>query len=245
MLRPNVLFANLIVLSASLLTCQAGTSQYPETAPQSPPTAAVEANRASLELEWDRAILVLKRGLKEHWATRDQYLAAFAKTPGTDPTGRPVTDAKDYVECAIGEHLRNPLVWDEGVPIEVEVQDTIVEFTERREGQSNGLQPSSCAALGPRRVVVSAGVAASMLKTKIDPAYPAEALKNHVSGMVVLHATISTKGNVEALRVISGPASLQQAALDAVRQWTYRPYLLNNRAVEVETTINVVFAPSR
>jgi protein TonB len=50
---------------------------------------------------------------------------------------------------------------------------------------------------------------------------------------------------VEALRVISGPASLQQATLDAVRQWTYRPYLLNNTPVEVETTINVVFAPSR
>ena len=85
----------------------------------------------------------------------------------------------------------------------------------------------------------------SILKTKIDPVYPAEAIKNHVSGTVVLHATISTKGNVESLRVISGPASLQQAALDTVRQWTYRPYLLNNMPVEVETTINVVFAPSR
>jgi protein TonB len=84
-----------------------------------------------------------------------------------------------------------------------------------------------------------------MLKTKIDPVYPAEALKSQVSGMVVLDARISTKGVVEALRVISGPASLQQAALDAVRQWTYRPYLLNNTPVEVETTVNVVFAPNR
>ena len=84
-----------------------------------------------------------------------------------------------------------------------------------------------------------------MIKTRIDPAYPAEAIKNHVSGTVVLLATIGTNGGVEALRVISGPASLQQAALDAVRQWTYRPYLLNNTPVEVETTINVIFAPSR
>jgi len=83
-----------------------------------------------------------------------------------------------------------------------------------------------------------------MLKTKIDPVYPVEAIKNYVSGTVVLHATISAKGNVESLRVISGPASLQQASLDAVRQWTYRPYLLDNIQVEVETTINVVFAPS-
>jgi len=196
-------------------------------------------------LELDRAILVLKRGVKEHWTTRDQYLTAFEKTPGTDLTGRTVTDAKSYVECAIGEHLRTHQVWDEGPPIEVEVQHAIDELTERREGQVIGLQPSSCSAPVPRKVAVSAGVAVSLLKTKIDPVYPAEALKNHVSGTVVLGAGISTKGSVKALRVICGPASLQQAALDAARQWTYRPFLLNNMPVEVETTINVVFTPNR
>lgn len=249
MLRPNALLANVIVLPASLLACQAGTSQGPGTAPQHSPIAAVEPTRASLALELNRAILVLQRGLKEHWATRDQYLTAFEKTPGTDPSGRPVTDAKSYVECAIGEHLPTYGVWDEkwdeGPPINIEVQRTIVELTKRREGQAIGLQPSPCVAPTPRRVVVSSGVAVSMLKTKIDPVYPAEAIKNHVAGTVVLHATISAKGTVESLRVISGPASLQQAALDTVRQWTYRPYLLNNMPVEVETTINIVFAPSR
>jgi len=231
------------------LACQVGTSQDPETVPQHSSIVAVEPIRASLVLELDRAILVLKRGLKEHWATRDQYLTAFEKTPGTDPTGRSVRDAKSYVECAIGEHLPTHEVWDEkwdeGPPINVAVQRTIVELTKRREGQTIGLQPSPCVAPTPRRVVVSGGVAVRMLKTKIDPIYPAEAIKNHVSGIVVLHATISAKGNVESFRVISGPASLQQAALEAVRQWTYRPYLLNNMPVEVETTINVVFAPSR
>jgi protein TonB len=85
----------------------------------------------------------------------------------------------------------------------------------------------------------------NLLKMKIDPVYPAEALNNHVSGVVVLQATIGSKGRVEALRVISGPALLQQAALDAVRQWTYRPYVLNDKPVEVQTTIHVVFAPNR
>jgi protein TonB len=50
---------------------------------------------------------------------------------------------------------------------------------------------------------------------------------------------------VKAFRVISGPASLRQSALDAVQKWTYRPYLLNGMPVEVETTVNVVFAPNR
>jgi protein TonB len=84
-----------------------------------------------------------------------------------------------------------------------------------------------------------------MLKTKVNPVYPTEAIKNHISGTVALHATISAKGNVESLRVISGPDSLQQAALETVRKWTYRPYLLNNLPVKVETTINVVFTPDR
>ena len=52
---------------------------------------------------------------------------------------------------------------------------------------------------------------------------------------------IGTDGNMENVRVISGPPELQQSALDAVRQWTYKPYLLNGDAVEVETTINVIY----
>ncbi len=254
--RPNVHFSNFIVLSAGLLAFQAGTSQSPETVPQHSLTAAVEANRASLVLELDRAILVLKRGLTEHWPTRDEYLTAFEKTPGTDSTGRPVTDAKKHVKCAIDAHLPTYRIWDEvgheGPSVEVAAQRTIIEFTKRRneaeqaktsQGVEFRLPP--CVLPAPQRVAVSAGVAVSLLKTKIDPVYSAEALKNHVSGTVVLHATISTTGGVEALHVLGGPASLQQAALDAVLQWTYRPYLLNNVPVEVETTINVVFPPSR
>jgi protein TonB len=58
---------------------------------------------------------------------------------------------------------------------------------------------------------------------------------------VVLQATISKAGSITNLRVISGPPMLQQAAMDAVRSWRYRPYLLNGDPVEVETTVNVVF----
>ncbi len=111
--------------------------------------------RASLVLELDRAILILKRGLKENWGTRDQYLTAFEKTPGTDPTGRRVTNAKSYVECEIGEHLPTHEVWDEkwdhGQPINVEVQRTMDEFMARREGQFHGPLSSSCAAPVPKK----------------------------------------------------------------------------------------------
>ena len=249
MMCPNGLLANSIFVSIGLFACQAGGSQGPETAPQHSPIAADEPIRASLVLELDRAIRVLKLGQKEHWATRDQYLSAFEKTSDTDTAGRSVRDAKSYVECAISEHLPTYGVWDEKwaerPPINVAVQRTIVELTKRREDRTVGIQPSPCATPAPRRVVVSSGVAVSMLKSKIDPDYPAEAIRNHVSGTVVLHATISAKGNVVSLRVISGPDLLQQAALETVRKWTYRPYVLNNMPVKVETTINVVFTPNR
>lgn len=239
MLRPNALLAGFIFLQASFGACRAGALQSPEVGAQTSPSA-VEPNRASLVVELDRAIAVLKRGLKDDWGTRDLYLAAFEGTPRTDPMDRPVTDAKRYVECAMSARLRIHQIWDEGPPIEDEVQRLIDKFREWREGQ--GLARLPCFMPTTQAVIVSAGVAVSLLNTKIDPVYPAEALKNHVSCVVVLHATISAKGVVEALRIISGPALLQQAATVSARRWTYRPYLLNERPVGFEATINVVFA---
>ena len=242
MLCPNALLAGFIFLPGSFVACQAGAFQSPEVGAQTSPSV-VEPTGASIVLELDRAIAVLKRGLRDDWGTRDQYLAAFEGTPRTDQTGRPVTDAKRFVECAMSARLRIHQIWDEGPPIGDEVRRVMDEFREWREGQ--GIARLPCFTPTTQVVIVSAGVAVSLLNTKIDPVYPVEALKNHVSGTVVLHATISDKGGVEAVRAMTGPLSLQQAALDAVRQWIYRPYLLNNSPVEIETTISVVFPPSR
>lgn len=90
-------------------------------------------------------------------------------------------------------------------------------------------------------VPVSTGVMSGNLVYKPSPIYPPIAREAHVEGTVVLQAAISKSGTIENLHVISGPAMLQQAALDAVRTWRYRPYLLNGQPVEVETTVNVVF----
>ena len=69
----------------------------------------------------------------------------------------------------------------------------------------------------------------------------AVAQATRTSGTVVLQATISRTGTIENLRVVSGPALLRQAALDAVKQWRYRPYMLNGQPVEVETAVSVEF----
>jgi len=107
----------------------------------------------------------------------------------------------------------------------------------------NGPNGAAADAKAPKRANVSAGVAVGLLIQKTPPVYPPIAEASRVSGTVVLHATISATGVVAELRVVSGPAMLQQAALDAVRSWRYRPYLLNGEPVEFETTVNVVFHP--
>jgi TonB family protein len=94
------------------------------------------------------------------------------------------------------------------------------------------------------KVSISADVASGMLLHKEAPVYPTIARAARVSGTVVLQATISSIGSIVDLRVVSGPAILQQAALDAVKLWQYRPYLQNNKPVSVETTVNVIFSLS-
>jgi len=93
----------------------------------------------------------------------------------------------------------------------------------------------------PKSVTISSGVMAGMLLEKTNPVYPPIAKAAHVSGTVVLQATITKAGMIENLHVISGPDLLQQAALEAVKDWRYRPYLLMGEPVEVQTTVNVIF----
>jgi protein TonB len=106
-------------------------------------------------------------------------------------------------------------------------------------GVLNSIGPPKLAA--PDRVRVSSGVTQGLLLHKVTPQYPAAARTAGVQGTVVLAAVIGKDGKVQDVRVVSGPAVLTRAAVDAVRQWRYKPYYLNGQAVEVDTTINVNF----
>jgi TonB family protein len=97
-------------------------------------------------------------------------------------------------------------------------------------------------ALPPQlRINLSPEIAQSMLFHHDKPEYTEDAKDAHVSGTVTLRATIGTDGHILSLRVVNGPAMLQQIALNAVKSWVYKPYLINNKPVEVFTTINVTF----
>ena len=83
------------------------------------------------------------------------------------------------------------------------------------------------------------------LITKVNPVYPQEAKDERIQGAVVLKAVIGKTGHVENLNAISGPKELQQSAMDAVRQWVYRPYLMKGKPVEVITKITVNYTLSK
>ena len=82
---------------------------------------------------------------------------------------------------------------------------------------------------------------AGNLISKVSPVYPPDAKKARIQGKVLLKAVIGKDGHVEHLDVVSGPSELQQSSVDAVRQWVYKPYLLNGDPIEVETTISVIY----
>jgi protein TonB len=83
-----------------------------------------------------------------------------------------------------------------------------------------------------------------MLIRPVQPIYPPLAKNARIQGTVVLQAIISKQGMIEHLQALSGPPMLVPAALEAVRQWRYRPYVLNGEAVEVETQVTVNFVLS-
>jgi protein TonB len=90
-------------------------------------------------------------------------------------------------------------------------------------------------------VKVSKTVSQGLLVKRIQPTYPAQAKQHGLEGQVELQASITKEGNVSKLTVLAGNTTLAEAAIDAVRQWKYKPYLLNGRPTDIETQITVNF----
>ncbi len=88
---------------------------------------------------------------------------------------------------------------------------------------------------------ISQGVSQGLLIKRVQPKYPPAALATHTQGSVQIDATINKEGNVTNLKVLSGDPVLAKAALDAVRQWRYKPYYLDGEPVEIETQITINF----
>jgi protein TonB len=93
----------------------------------------------------------------------------------------------------------------------------------------------------PTRVRVSSGVSQGLLVRRVNPTYPPLARQARIQGVVILQAQISKDGSIENLQLVSGHPMLAPAAIEAVKQWKYKPYLLNGEPVEVDTQVQVNF----
>ncbi len=96
----------------------------------------------------------------------------------------------------------------------------------------------------PQRVRVSSGVSQGLLVRRVNPTYPPLARQARIQGTVILQAQISKDGTIENLQLVSGHPMLAPAAIEAVKQWKYKPYLLNGEPVEVDTQVQVNFTLS-
>src|SRR5581483_11311063 len=109
--------------------------------------------------------------------------------------------------------------------------------------ESAPLVPTPTDTFKPRlqTLSISQGVSQGLLYKKVAPTYPPSALRMRIEGVVELMATISKEGNITQVKTLSGDRQLAKAASDAVKQWKYKPYLLNGEPVEIQTQITVNF----
>jgi TonB family protein len=140
-----------------------------------------------------------------------------------------------------------------GDPVEVETQVT-VNFTLSDKAPAEGyvgdnpgggfsgvIPPPPGTAPNPARIRVSQAVMQGLLVTRVNPQYPQEAKDQRIQGRVVLSIIVDKDGNVANVEVISGHPMLAPPAMEAVKQWKYRPYLLNGEPIEVDTQVAVNF----
>ncbi len=148
-------------------------------------------------------------------------VAPVAKTTEAPPTGAVIAGIPESVGAVPGGVLSGVLTGEPGVPI-----------------LAKAPTPT------PKRIRVAQRVVEANLIHDVTPIYPPEAGQKRIQGTVVLIAVIGKDGTVQDVRVESGLPVLAQAAIEAVKQWRYRPYLLNGEPVEVDSRITINFALS-
>jgi protein TonB len=204
------------------------------------------------------AVLVLIPLIYTEALPRQQLMTFLVAPPPPPPPPPPAaapTPVKKIVSEIVNGQLRTP------TKIPQKIQKVVEEETPANVGVVGGVPGgvpggSAGGVLGgvlaatnapppkiaaPQKIRVSAGVAEGNLVNKVQPVYPAIAKTARIQGTVVIQATISKNGTIENAHVVSGHPMLAQSALNAVREWRYRPYMLSGEPVEVETTINVNF----
>jgi TonB family protein len=185
-------------------------------------------------------------------ATHTEVGTTLAKpeTEADKKTTKPASSAKAEVEESVETAQPEPMIVKSGTPKPKPVQPAQVDAPDpmmASTGSSNknlaGIVTSGITVATPvqQSLRISQGILQGQIIKKVQPSYPANALRMHTQGTVSLGATITKEGNVVNVKQLSGDKSLGAAAMDAVKQWKYKPYMLDGHPVEIQTTISVDF----
>lgn len=138
------------------------------------------------------------------------------------------------------------IAFDPGPPISFDGAAHVSDVLVRPAAMPTVVPPSQTKTETQQQVIVVGGnVQAAKLIRQVQPIYPALARQVRVQGVVTLEAIIGTDGTIQMLRALNGHPMLIQSAIHAVQQWMYSPTVLNGKAVEVKTTIEVRFTLSQ
>jgi TonB family protein len=185
-------------------------------------------------------------------ATHADAIESSAKpqTEAEKKTAKPAFSGKEAYEDSVTTTEPEPMVVKNGTPkpkpvqpAQVEAPDPMMASSGSTDKNLAGIVTSGITVARPvqQSLRVSQGVLQGQIVKKVQPRYPASALRMHIQGVVSLGATISKDGDVTNVKQLSGDKSLGAAAVDAVKEWKYKPYLLDGHPVEVQTTISVDF----
>ncbi len=187
---------------------------------------------------------------------KNKLMASLLAPPPLAPMpGKPTNTARRRLSKMLTEPLRMPTSTShkiesvEDVPSPPSAIGAVNSLKNGSQGQPDGVLTSLFSTpltavpkiATPKRVILSQGVIQGMLLRRVQPGYPPLARQARIQGTVKLQAEISRDGSIQNLRLLSGHAMLAPSAIEAVKQWRYKPYVLNGEPVEVETTITVNF----
>jgi len=172
--------------------------------------------------------------------------ATIAAQDSTEPAAVPVKSIGDNNEAIVVSNEAPKAVAPKPAPQELAepTAPALNVASDTSDKAISGLveAPATVPHAAAQTLKVSQGVSQGLLVKKVPPVYPPQAIQMRIQGAVQMQATISKEGNISSVKVVSGDAVLARAAIDAVKQWKYKPYYLDGQPVEIQTQITVNFS---
>lgn len=217
--------------SATLPSTVLPSGTSPSTHSSSAPARATSASKATAPKTSGASALAAG---KSSAATAN---ASGIKVAGAEPAINAPEYAPVHVKSSIGAN-RNQKLSEEIAP---PPPSTVASASDNRLSGLMASAPSSLPKPSLATIKVSQGVSQGLLIKRVQPKYPQSALAVHTQGAVQIEATINKEGNVVNPKVLHGDQVLARAAVEAVRQWRYKPYYLDGEPVEIQTEITITF----